>query len=339
MHGQFTWYELTTPDVDAAKRFYAKFTNWGTQAFDSTYTMFTTGGAPVAGIFRLNDEMRSQGVPPNWMPYIEAGDVDATAQQAASLGGAVVVPPSDIPDTGRFAVIRDPEGAVFGLYKSSRPAGGWDGKPVVNRFSWHELMSTDYPKAFAFYQRLFGWDNQGEMDMGGGMMYLMFGKGGMYGGMYNRTPDMANVPPFWLLYINVKDVGKALDAAVKAGATVVRGRIPIPGGTIAILADPQGAGFALHDVGMTAAPAATKVEQAGAAVKKAATKAVKAVKKAVAKAVRKVSKKPTKKPAKKKAVRTKTARKAVKKTARKPARKAAKTKSARRPARRARAKK
>ena len=87
MHGQFVWYELTTPDVDAAKKFYPRFTGWGTQTFDNDYTMFTTGGVPIAGIFRLNDQMRQQGVPPNWMPYVESNNVDDTAAKATSLGG------------------------------------------------------------------------------------------------------------------------------------------------------------------------------------------------------------------------------------------------------------
>ena len=55
MHGQFVWYELHTPDVDAAIKFYPRFTGWGTQSFDKDYTMWTTGGVPFAGIFRLND--------------------------------------------------------------------------------------------------------------------------------------------------------------------------------------------------------------------------------------------------------------------------------------------
>ena len=58
MHGQFVWYELTTPDVDGAIKFYPKFTNWGTQPFDKDYTVWTTNGQPLGGIFRLTDEMR-----------------------------------------------------------------------------------------------------------------------------------------------------------------------------------------------------------------------------------------------------------------------------------------
>ena len=283
MHGQFCWYELTTPDIDASKKFYPRFTGWATQAFDNDYTMWTTGGVPFAGIFRLTDDLRQQGIPPNWMPYVESDNVDETTRKAASLGGTVVVSPADIPGTGRFAVLQDPQGATFGVYKSSVASGGWDGSPVVGRFSWHELMTTDYRKAFEFYRALFGWEKNGEMDMGGGSMYLTYGKGdAMYGGIFTAPPEMAGMHPFWLVYIHVKDVGKAVETATKAGASVQRERMEIPGGTIAILGDPQGAGFALHDTNTLAAPAQPAPS---AVVKKAVKKAAKKVATRVAKAV------------------------------------------------------
>jgi uncharacterized protein len=207
MHGQFVWYELTTPDVDAARKFYPAITGWGTQQFDKDYTMWTTGGVPFAGIFRLGPEQQAKGIPPNWMPYIEAGNVDDTARKVTSLGGTVVVPPTDIPGTGRFAVVRDPQGATFGLYRSNSGSRAWDGTPTLGRFSWHELMTTDYKKAFDFYRQLFGWEKTGEMDMGGGNPYFMYGmKGKMYGGMFTRPPEMAGMSPFWMIYVNVKDV-------------------------------------------------------------------------------------------------------------------------------------
>jgi predicted enzyme related to lactoylglutathione lyase len=290
MHGQFVWYELTTPDTDAARRFYPTFTGWGTQDFDKDYTMWTTGGTPFAGLFRLGSDLREQGVPPNWMPYVESNNVDETARLATSLGGKVMHGPEEIPNTGRFAVVQDPQGATFGIYKPVRTSGAWDGNPVLGRFSWHELMTTDYQKAFDFYKRLFGWEKTGEMDMGGGNMYSMYGKGGTpYGGMFNRHGDMMSMRPFWLVYIFVKDVKKAADAAVKAGAMVQRPPMEIPGGgTIAILGDPQGAAFALHADTSAAKPAAKK------AANKAAKKAAKRPK---AKAAAK--KRPAKKAAKK----------------------------------------
>jgi len=258
MHGQFVWYELTTPDVDAARRFYPPIAGWGTQQFDQDYTMWTTGGAPFGGIFHLGPELRERGVPPNWLPYVETSNVDETARLATSLGGKVLHGPQDIPGTGRFAVLRDPQGAAFGTYKSNTPSQSWawDGTPILGRFSWHELMTTDHAKAFDFYRKLFGWEKMTEMDMGGGDMYVMYGKGKMFGGMFNRSPEMAAMPPFWLCYIHVKDVTKAVAATTKGGGTVHRGPMEIPGGVIAILGDPQGAGFAVHQA--TAPVAAPK---------------------------------------------------------------------------------
>jgi predicted enzyme related to lactoylglutathione lyase len=186
--------------------------------------------------------------------------------------------------------VQDPQSAVFGIYKSSRPSQSWDGTPVIGRFSWHELMTTDYVKAFEFYRKLFGWEKTGEMDMGGGNNYFMYGRGTkMYGGMFNRMPDMAGMHPFWMVYIHVPDVRKAVDIATKNGAQLHRGPMEIPGGSIAILGDPQGAGFALHDMKQSAGAGAGT-----SGAKKAASRSP--AKKSVAK------KSPAKKSAAKKAV-------------------------------------
>ena len=294
MHGQFVWYELTTPDVDAAKKFYSRVAGWGTQRFDDDYDMWTTGGVPIGGVIHLRDDMRQQGVPPNWLAYVESNDVDATAAKAASLGGRVVYGPEDIPGGGgRFVVLQDPQGATFGALKPGNPgASAWDGTPVVGRFSWHELMTTDYVKAFEFYSNLFGWEKTGEMDMGGGQNYFMYGKGDTaYGGMFNRFGDMASMNPFWLVYIHVKDVGTAVTSATKGGGVVHRPQMDIPGGSIAILGDPQGAGFALHHASAPAAATTAAATKAAATTAKKAAKAVKKAAKAVKKAVKKAAKK------------------------------------------------
>jgi uncharacterized protein len=309
MHGQFVWYELTTPDVDASRRFYPPITGWGTQQFDKDYTMWTSSGTPFAGIFNLGPEQRARGIPPNWMPYVEAGNVDETARKVTSLGGKVVHGPEDIPGTGRFAVVQDPQGAAFGIYKSNKPSKSWDGTQVLGRFSWHELMTTDWPKAFDFYRNLFGWEKTGEMDMGGGNMYFMYGKGKPFGGMFNRMPEMAGVPPFWLCYVHVKDVKNAVETAVRAGAKLQRGPMDVPGGSIAILSDPQGAAFAVHqgaDLSVTELNAAAK--KMSKAAPRPKTKAGKSRPKAKAKAKAKAKKRPAAKKAARKA-KTKSKRK------------------------------
>ena len=303
MHGQFIWYELTTPDVDGAQKFYPRFTGWGTLPFDAEYMMWTTEGVPFAGLSRLPEAMATEGVPPNWLAYVEADDVDLTVKKAEAIGAKLVTGPGDIPGAGRYAVLADPQGAMFGVYKSTNPLGGgaWDGIPVLGRFSWHELMTNDSNKALDFYCALFDWEKQGVMDMGEGMMYHMVGKAGeMYGGVFDTPKEMAGMSPFWLLYINVADVGKAVKTAKKAGATIQRPQMDIPGGSIAILGDPQGAGFAVHHVNAPAAAAAPEKKKAGAtsraktAVTKAAKKAAKRVAKTAGNA-RKAMKKATKK--------------------------------------------
>jgi septal ring-binding cell division protein DamX len=179
------------------------------------------------------------------------------------------------------------------------------------------------------------------MDMGGGNLYAMWGKGRMFGGMFDRPPEMSSMQPFWLVYIHVKDVGKAMDIATKAGAFVQRPRLEIPGGTIAILGDPQGAGFALHDLsagGMSAASAAKAPPSR--AKSKSTSKARSAKKPAAKKAVKKAAKKAAKKGGTKSAKKTtrtasRAATKSAKKSGRKPARKSAR-KSAKKSAKRRR---
>ena len=302
MHGQFIWYELVTPDVDAAKKFYPRFTGWGIQPFDKDYTMFTSGGVPIAGVLQLTDAMRGDGIPPNWMPYVESSNVDETIARATSLGGRLRHGPEDVPNTGRIAVLQDPQGAAFGIYTPNNPGGAWDGTAVVGRPSWHELMTTDDRAAFEFYRALFGWDKNGEMDMGGGQMYAMYGHGEkMYGGMFTMTSEMAGMHPFWLVYIHVKDVAKAVTTATKAGATVHRPQMDIPGGSIAILGDPQGAGYAVHHANPVpnaladVKPAVKKAAKTAKRVAKKVAKAAKQLTKQVATAARKAEKKVAKK--------------------------------------------
>ncbi|MBA3717852.1 MAG: VOC family protein, partial [Actinobacteria bacterium] len=68
----------------------------------------------------LTDEMKSHGVPPNWLAYLGTDDVDATTERAKELGATVHMPPTDITEVGRFSVLQDPAGAAFALFK---PAG------------------------------------------------------------------------------------------------------------------------------------------------------------------------------------------------------------------------
>ena len=310
MHGQFCWYDLITTDPAAAKRYYPKLFNWKVEPFpfasaDQPYDMWSVGGSTLGGVGKLSELQRSRGIPPNWVPSVHVNNLDETASKATSLGGRVVMAPMDIPETGRYAVITDPQGATIALFQANGPFAGFDGTPTLGRPSWHELMTTDYRRAFEFYSALFGWEKIDEVDMGPLGMYFEYGmKGKMFGGMYNRPPEMGAIHPFWLPYFHVKDVEASTAAAKKAGGTVQNGPMQVPGGDwIVVMGDPQGAAFAMHARKPTVVAKAKKAAKKTA--KKAAKKAAKTIRKtgkkvkAIAKALSRKAKKKLKKKEKK----------------------------------------
>lgn len=113
-------------------------------------------------------------------------------------------------------------------------------------FCWVELMTSDAAAARSFYTQLFGW-TVNEISMGEMGTYFIFQKNGAdAAAMYQATPDMAGVPPFWMSYISVDDADAATEKAKSLGATVHNGPMDVPGqGRMTVLADPQGAAFAV----------------------------------------------------------------------------------------------
>ena len=275
--GRFVWHELMTTDTKSAAGFFTKVIGWKTQAWaqDPSYTMFVVKGRPMAGLMLLPEEAKAMGAPPNWLTYIGTPNVDETAQQAAALGGKILRQPADIPTIGRFAVIADPQGAVFAAFTPAQGSQA-DVPPAVGDFSWHELATSDWRAALTFYQRLFGWEETNSMDMGPEMgTYQMYGwKGKTLGGMFDKSKQMPG-PPSWLPYIMVTDSKQAAATVKKLGGKIMNGPMEVPGGDwIAQGMDLQGAMFAVHSL----KPAAKKEPVKPKTAKKGAGK--KPVKKA-----------------------------------------------------------
>ncbi len=252
---RFSWYELMTTDPKAAQDFYTNLLGWGLQDFNAgmnePYVMWTRDNQPLGGVMRLPDEARKMGAPPHWLAYVDVAGVDATVEQAQQRGAKVYVPPTDIPGGGRFAVLADPQGAVFGVVSSAQPAPEPEEppRPQVGEFSWHELATTDHGAAFGFYNTLFGWEKGEATDMGPMGLYQVFGRRGRpLGGMFNKPAQMP-APPHWLLYIRVPDVDKAAERVKALGGRILNGPMDVPGGDRIVQGmDPQGAVFALHQL-------------------------------------------------------------------------------------------
>ena len=245
----FVWYELMTTDPAAARAFYTQVVGW--QASDSgmpgmDYTLLSAGPHQVGGLMALPPEAGAAGVPPNWSGYLAVDDVDAKAAAVQQAGGSVLRPAADIPGVGRFAVVADPAGAAFCLFKDNNPGAALP--PAVGTpgtVGWHELMTGALAPAWDFYSALFGWAKADAIDMGPMGIYQLFGAGDApIGGMMTRPPEMPVAA--WLYYINVDAIDAAAARVQAAGGRVVNGPMEVPGGSWVLQAtDPQGAMFAL----------------------------------------------------------------------------------------------
>jgi predicted enzyme related to lactoylglutathione lyase len=120
-HGDFTWTEIASSDSNTAKAFYKSVFGWQFQdpkpgGFE--YNEFSTGGSePVGGLYQIDPQMfGGHAPPPHFMIYVAVDNVDESAAKATDLGGTVVTGPMDIPNVGRFAVIKDPTGAAIAIF-------------------------------------------------------------------------------------------------------------------------------------------------------------------------------------------------------------------------------
>jgi predicted enzyme related to lactoylglutathione lyase len=249
MASNFIWYELMTTDLKAAEAFYTRVVGWSSEQWgsgDFPYVLMKVGDVGVGGLMKLPAEAAQMGQPPSWVGYIHTADVDKMTKTVRKAGGKVHREPSDIPDVGRFSVVADPQGATFMLLAPKgpdRPAlAGW----TPGRVGWHELYTTDWKKALAFYSKRFGWKKDQAIDMGEGMgTYQLFSVDGQQaGGMMNKPPQVPM--PLWLFYFNVDDINATFDLIKAAGGNVMLGPMQVPGGSwVAQAMDPQGAMFAV----------------------------------------------------------------------------------------------
>lgn len=113
--GAITWNELTTSDLAKSKAFYSEVFGW-TWGGSDEYAEAQVNGRTIGGVMPRRPDMPAD-VPDSWLVYFGSDDVDAQTKKAAGLGAMVIVQPMDIPGTGRFSVLLDPQGAAFALFK------------------------------------------------------------------------------------------------------------------------------------------------------------------------------------------------------------------------------
>jgi predicted enzyme related to lactoylglutathione lyase len=245
-----SWIDIGT-DVEGAKQFYGSLFGWSTQDAGPPeetggYGFFLKDGKMVAGY----GPQQNPG-PPFWTTYISVADADETAKKVEQAGGNVVMAPMDVMGAGRMAVFQDHQGAFISVWQPMEHRGA----QLVNEpgtLVWNELNTRDVDGSKAFYTAAFGWEAQ--THEGGPMPYTEFKVGGESIAGCMPMPPMipAQVPPHWLVYFAVEDTDATVAQAGELGGSVRMPPMDTPAGRISVLADPQGATFAVIKMGAPA---------------------------------------------------------------------------------------
>jgi uncharacterized protein len=244
-HGLPCWYELASTDLAASQKFYAELLGWSWQDAGMegmTYMLAKSPSAMVAGLF--SSEM---GRLPGWLTYFAVESADESAALAASAGAQVQMPPTDIPGTGRFALLADPQGASFGILQPlpmpDGSGGGAFNPAGLGCGQWNDLATSDAEAALGFYGKIFGWSVSRSMPMGPDRTYSILASGATdIGGVFKGEA----AAPFWKPYFGVASAEAAKAKVSALGGTVQSGPDPVPGGIYTLQCkDPSGVIFAL----------------------------------------------------------------------------------------------
>ncbi|MCF6521525.1 VOC family protein [Streptomyces sp. JJ36] len=239
------WVELGTTDLSGAGAFYGALFGWTAEQDPSPeaggYTMLLLGRDPVAAMTPLYQE----GQPVAWTMSVSVADCDAVAERVLHHGGTVMVGPMDIFDLGRFAVVTDPQGAVFQLWQP-RTFQGAARMNETGTLCWVELAARDPEAARDFYTAALSWGAHGGTGAGDYLQWAIDGRD--FGGMLAMDPERfpADAPQHWTVYFAVDDVDATLVRARELGGRQGFAATDLPGtGRVAGLVDPQGAAFAV----------------------------------------------------------------------------------------------
>ncbi|WP_370309994.1 VOC family protein [Sphingobium abikonense] len=254
--GAFIWYELMTPDPDAAKTFYDAVIGWDIAAREESgsemdYRMIRrSDGGHAGGVLALSRAMQDGGARPAWYGYVCVPDVNA-AKSAFEAAGGTVHFDQTIEGVGRMALVADGQGAPLYVMTPTPPFDDPNAKSDVfdyrkpQHVRWNELSTADQDEAIAFYTGLFGWRQDGAMPMPGLGDYKFLYRGeDLIGAIVQKPPAMPQSN--WTYSIGVDAIDRAVAAVKDGGGTLIEGLHQIPGGEFsAVCTDPHGIAFGL----------------------------------------------------------------------------------------------
>lgn len=260
------WVDTSQPDPEAAADFYSGLFGWEFEdvmppGSPGKYFIARILGGDVAAVGSI-----PEGAPPMamWNTYVWVESADETTSKVLDAGGTVVMEPFDIMESGRMAVLADPEGAAFCAWQAKEHKGA----RIVNEhgsLNFNGLHTRDPEAAKAFYGSIFGW--QILVLPGGFEMWTLPGYGdhleqgnpGLREGMaemgapagfedvvasLNPIPDdQRDTPPHWDVTFAVDDADAIAEKAAQLGGQVILAPFDAPWVRMTVITDPQGATF------------------------------------------------------------------------------------------------
>jgi predicted enzyme related to lactoylglutathione lyase len=241
------WADLSTSDVDGARRFYGELLGWEAQEPSPEfggYFMFHREGVPVVGAY---GDMGGFPADDSWRIYLASTDAEATVVSTAAHGGTVIVPTIPIADLGRQVILTDPSGAALGAWE----ADTFPGFTVLDEAgapSWFELHTRAYSEALDFYRAVFGWSTQvvSESEDFRYTTVIDPADGTQLCGILDAPWLPEGASGQWTVYWETADVDATAADVARLGGVLVDGPADTPYGRIATAADPSGAEFRLR---------------------------------------------------------------------------------------------
>lgn len=232
------WYDMTVTDAPGAKAFYTAVFGWDFEESPWHYDKALLDGKAVAALGAGEPAGRSA-----WTTYLACDDVDACGSAVVAAGGSVVSEPHEAP-TGRLAMVADPAGGVFGLWQG-RTFFGCEVVDVPGAPCWVEASSRDPAATAEFLSTVFGLEARQPYR---GYSYRQLRRDGtevvgVLGRTHERRPYTGHAA--WLTYFRVTDTDTAVRVVLEHGGAVKEKAHDTGFGRFAVVADPNGARFAL----------------------------------------------------------------------------------------------
>jgi uncharacterized protein len=243
--GKFVWADLVTDDVLTAQNFYVRMFGWTFRGVGN-YAIAYHEERPLAGIFQ-RAKPADANAKPRWFGFLSVANVGRAEKAVTKAGGKVLAAPKVMPKRGEQAVFADPEGAVFGVIKSS--AGDpEDFQPEVGDWIWIQFMSRDAKKAAEFYRQVGGYEVI-ENTASNRLSDYVLTSGGYARATVRTIPaSYDQVRPNWLPFVRVKSVGDSVALAKELGGKVwLEPSAGLFDGKLAIIADPTGAAIGIME--------------------------------------------------------------------------------------------